>query len=137
MNRENTEKLFNSFPQLYRGRALPLTQNLMGFGFECADGWYDLLYHLSHQITDYAAQAGLDPMAVQVKEKFGGLRFYLDAADERIYAMIDAAEVESYRTCEVCGRPGVLRVTQGGWYKTTCDVHAMPDSRPEAAMDGP
>lgn len=137
MKRENTEKLFNAFPLLFRGRALPLTQNLMGFGFECDDGWYDLLYHLSYQITEYAAQVGLDPLAEQVKEKFGGLRFYLQGADEHIYTLIDAAEAESYCTCEVCGRPGVLRVTQGGWYKATCEAHAMPNSRPAAEVKDP
>ena len=41
MNPELTERLFTEFPELFRGRHLPVTQNLMGFGFECEDGWYD------------------------------------------------------------------------------------------------
>lgn len=61
-------------------------------------------------------------VAVQVKEKFGGLRFYTNGTDDVVNGMIRMAESLSYRTCEVCGNPGKLR--KGGWMQTLCDEHA-------------
>ena len=67
------------------------------------------------------------PVAVQVKEKFGGLRFYVDRATEQHYDFISVAESMSYRTCEECGAPG-KRYTDG-WHRTLCDIHAEMDGR--------
>ena len=40
----------------------------------------------------------------QVKEKFGGLRFYISAAPQEVHNMIHKAEAESYTICEHCGK---------------------------------
>ena len=56
----------------------------------------------------------------QVKEKYGGLRFYVNGADDRYYGMIDFAESMSMRICEICGTWGTLVDTKG-WLKTLCD----------------
>ena len=45
-------------------------------------------------------------IAIQVKEKFGGLRFYYSGGDDYIRGLVDMAESMSYKTCEVCGSPG-------------------------------
>jgi len=58
----------------------------------------------------------------QIKEKFGGLRFYYDGGDEFIRGAVRMAEYEASRTCEVCGTPGKRR--DGGWVRTLCDTHA-------------
>jgi hypothetical protein len=57
--------------------------------------------------------AGHEFKVLQVKEKFGNLRFYvrfdglrLSHADDAISRRIDAAMEESFHTCEVCGKPG-------------------------------
>jgi hypothetical protein len=60
-------------------------------------------------------------IAVQVKEKFGTLRFYVDGGNEATYAMISMAESMSARTCEKCGAPGKLRGKT--WLYTACDEH--------------
>jgi hypothetical protein len=44
-----------------------------------------------------------------VKEKFGGLRFHVNDANDAIREHIEAAKQESFRTCEVCGQRGNLR----------------------------
>lgn len=62
------------------------------------------------------------PVAVQVKEKFGGLRFYVQAATEKHYNYISFAESMSYCTCEECGAPG--KPYTNGWHVTLCDIHA-------------
>jgi hypothetical protein len=58
----------------------------------------------------------------QIKEKFGGLRFYYDGGDSAIAGMVTMAEHWADHTCEVCGNPGHNR-TDLSWYKTLCDVH--------------
>jgi hypothetical protein len=60
-------------------------------------------------------------IAVQVKEKFGTLRFYVDGGNEVTHAMINMAESMSARTCEKCGAPGKLRGKT--WLYTACDEH--------------
>lgn len=60
-------------------------------------------------------------VAIQVKEKFGGLRFYFSGGDDYIDGIVDMAESMSYRTCEECGAPGTA--TEGGWIRTLCEEH--------------
>lgn len=68
-------------------------------------GWHPLLAQLH---TDVVA---LDPeyVVVQVKEKFGGLRAYLNYQNPEITAIVRAAEVLSASICEDCGEPGFIR----------------------------
>lgn len=88
------------------------------------EGWHPLLLALHERLTE------LDPgyLAGQVKEKFGGLRVYLDTpAPEGARAAIDLATAESTRTCEQCGAGGRRRARDGNpwtWIKTLCDEHA-------------
>jgi hypothetical protein len=72
-----------------------------------------------HQLRAEAAKACAFRVA-QVKEKFGGLRFYVDNSNEAIDALVDEAESESYSICEQCGSPGERR--DGGWTKVRCDA---------------
>lgn len=122
MSPENTARLFKEFPELFRGRFEPITQNLMPFGFECGDGWLEIVHGLCVQITNHAADEGLDIKAVQVKEKYGCLRFYVDNEDEFIESVIADAEERSSRTCEICGEVGTLW-SRGGWWLTRCEAH--------------
>jgi hypothetical protein len=69
------------------------------------------------------------PVAVQVKEKFGGLRFYVQAATDKHYNFISFAENMSYRTCEDCGAPG--KTYTDGWHTTLCDIHAAMAGKEE------
>lgn len=58
----------------------------------------------------------------QVKEKWGGLRFYVDSAPEWYHDLISFYEHKSDETCEQCGKPGKAR-TDLGWVLTLCDEH--------------
>lgn len=62
---------------------------------------------------------GSYPKAFQVKEKFGGLRFYMTCGTDEIYDLISKAEALSCKTCEECGEPGEER--SGGWIHTLCN----------------
>ncbi len=82
------------------------------WGIECGRGWaalYEPLLKLAEE---------RDVPVAQVKEKFGGLRFYTYRVDEVLDAAIQEAEKKSFETCEVCGAPG--HMTSTGWLKTLC-----------------
>jgi len=84
--------------------------------FECNSGWFPLIKEL---IEDLIA-LGWDKKICQVKEKFGGLRFYINSGSDEIYDRISKAENDSYEICERTGKPGKLR-TDIGWWLTLCE----------------
>ena len=67
-------------------------------------------------------------VASQVKEKFGGLRFYVDGGDDTVHAYIDFAENLSYYICESCGSMDHVGTTSG-WIVTLCKSCAEKDER--------
>ena len=61
------------------------------------------------------------PIIVQVKEKYGGLRFYIEGGTVEMANYIDFAEALSLHVCEECGAPGDTR--NNSWVKTLCERH--------------
>jgi len=55
----------------------------------------------------------------QIKEKFGGLRYYYSGGDDTIYGMVSLAESLSYKICETCGSTKDIGQTSG-WITTLC-----------------
>ena len=123
MNSELAKKLYERFPELYRQKDLPMSQTCMCWGFDVDDGWFDILWMLSLALEDESKQTGAKIEAVQVKEKFGGLRFYPGPCTDRGYDLISMAETLSVRRCEVCGKHGKT-CSRGYWLKTVCKEHA-------------
>ena len=74
-------------------------------GASIHNGWLSLVERL---IVDLIA-LGWDRDCQQIKEKFGGLRFYIGASTPEVRARIYAAEEEARVTCAVCGAPGVFK----------------------------
>lgn len=125
MNEENTQKLYQDFPRLYRNAHADVKSTGMCWGFECGDGWFRLIHDLSAAIEAEAIKVGLDPeseewpMAAQVKEKFGTLRLYLRGYSDPIHELINHAEEKSEHICEECGLAGTLRTE--GWWHVSCE----------------
>lgn len=93
-----------------------------GFYFECLVGWYDLLDSLCHRLQEQTDRHGAPQIEViQIKEKFGTLRFYVGTANDSQSALIDQAESLSALTCDMCGTSATLR--SDGWQRTRCDKH--------------
>lgn len=92
------------------------------FGIECGYGWYGLILPIYMKITKYNKnkpeneQIHID----QIKEKFGGLRFYISNAPREFYDMIDEAEELSYKVCELCGSPIDVTTEGRSWVTTQC-----------------
>jgi hypothetical protein len=62
------------------------------------------------------------PHLVQVKEKFGDLRYYVDYLHDDLYPVVNLAERLCRHTCEICGAPGHKRENIG-WLRVMCDHH--------------
>lgn len=89
------------------------------------------ILHLPARWTYFAYEYEPIPQVVadQIKEKFGGLRFYYHGGDEIIDGMVRLAEGMSYRICENCGVMNELvnRNNGGmGWIRTTCPCCVEP-----------
>lgn len=92
------------------------------FGIECGKGWFDLLTPVIEYVNDYNKDKTEDKQIhfTQIKEKWGGLRIYVDFGTEELYKLIDEAEDESYNVCEECGSRENVGMRQTSWYTTMC-----------------
>lgn len=106
------------------------------YGCIAPDGWKWIIEDCDRLL------ARLDPdyEILQVKEKFGTLRYYYGSdkdyeLQEIMDAVVGEAETLSSKTCEVCGNSSVMSnsdrgikydptaviKSSGGWFKTICD----------------
>ena len=125
MERELETTLFEKYPKIFRQKDLSKQETAMCWGIACGDGWYNIIDTLCQGIQSHVKwkneiieerKKTLVPTpsqeliceASQVKEKFGGLRFYYDGGDEVISGMVRFAEAMSYKVCEWCGNPASL-----------------------------
>ena len=142
MKEELDKILCEKYPKIFANRHADMRTTAMCWGFDCGDGWFDILNQLcaniqghidwknssrerllknnphNMKIPDEVPQL----VASQVKEKFGTLRFYTDGGDDVTRGMVHMAESMSAVTCEQCGNKGKMR--EGGWIRTLCDEHA-------------
>jgi hypothetical protein len=122
-------KLCEKYPEIFADRFKPMTETCMCWGFECGDGWYNIIDHLCDEIQRHINWKNRDGLVVaqvvaeQVKEKFGTLRFYYRGGDDYISGLVSMAEAMSGVTCEQCGKPGTTKPSQTGWVGTLCEEH--------------
>lgn len=131
MNEANQTSIKSAYPDLFRiSRSNPTA--IQYRGIECGDGWLEIVQQFCADITAIAANDGLTintenyPKFLQIKEKFGNLRIYmnlaglssagLDLARDKIFQ----AEGSSLGVCERCGEPGELR--KSSWWHVKCDA---------------
>lgn len=98
----------------YRGKVSDYTLNLVKQDIEKAK--YRDVPKKPHQLE-----------AEQVKEKYGTLRFYVNAANDYQNGVIAMAEAMTVVTCETCGRLGSLR--GNSWVYTACDEHTREEDK--------
>lgn len=125
--------LADKYPEVFkycrdRTRKTPFSHR----GFELPKGWVHIVDELAQGIMSIPG-IDIDMFEVlQVKEKFGGLRFYtslppieVGGSEEIVKAvrsLIGDAEAKSYKTCEVCGAPAE-RDEDNVWMRTVCELH--------------
>jgi hypothetical protein len=130
MNRDMDE--YDAFEQRMKEKYPKMFSQSYG-GFAVGPGWWPILealcdqihHHVEwkqNQLEKYQRGEGCpDVVVTQIKEKFGGLRFYYDGGDNTVDGMVRMAESWAHRSCEECGAPGKSR--EGGWIKVLCDTH--------------
>lgn len=121
---EVQKQLENDYPEMLGGHY---------GGLEIGYGWCEIVKQILATIKNHEdhllRQRGPEwfgteyfPVMVdQIKEKFGGLRFYYSGGDDYVDGIIALAEQWAYNTCEVCGERGEPRKL--GWIRTLCDKH--------------
>lgn len=78
-------------------------------------GWAGLITEL------FLLSSEEDADVHQIKEKYGGLRWYCGGSSEYL-DKVEAICERSYSICEECGALGKPR--DGGWVRTLCDTCA-------------
>lgn len=92
------------------------------FDVECGKGWYPLIEPIFNYIEEYNKDKKEEDKIeiLQVKEKFGGLRFYTNFYTDDLRKLIREAESKSYTTCELCGTTDNIGYTSG-YILTICE----------------
>ena len=130
MTPEKDAILRQKYPKIFKNSEFQ-QEPIEMWGLECGEGWFNIIDTLCEKIQkhvdrresnvqDATMLEGLQVVADQVKEKFGGLRFYAHGGDDITDALISYAETISFRVCETCGASGKQH-TAAGWVHTACD----------------
>jgi len=137
MNKILEEHFVKTYPKIFRDMYGNPRTTCMAFGISCNDGWFFFLDTLCGKIQryidrrleliakGYALEDEKEPIpqvvASQIKEKFGGLRFYFEGGDKTISNWVDFAESLSYDICENCGKHNEqVGCNEKGWIQTLC-----------------
>lgn len=120
------EELINKYPKIFEDyEDNPDRVNWYGL----PKGWISVMdklcgciqSYIDNHVT-YTKDGKYRPQQVtcsQMKEKFGGLRFYTNGHDQVVEGMISMAEHMCYNTCDECGSEEDLGVTSG-WVSVKC-----------------
>lgn len=124
MKPELQDKLVRKYPKIFEMVGSTPQESCMCWGIDCGDGWYWLIDKLCEELQnsiDKTYPASPQVVAAQVKEKFGGLRFYINGGTDEQYGAIHFAESLSYYICEECGSLENVSRTEKGWIRTLCE----------------
>lgn len=100
------------------------------FGSECGEGWHGIINDTHIKLKYIDPDYKID----QIKEKFGGLRYYFTPSEKYSYGstasnimddIVRSAEYQASLTCELCGNSGWganvdIRI-HNGWYFGYCE----------------
>jgi hypothetical protein len=121
MKPELQKQLVEKYPKIFQMVGSTPQQSCMAWGICTGDGWYWLLDNLCSELqhnTDKNDKPQV--IAAQVKEKFGGLRFYVNGGTDEQFGAIHFAEMLSYSICETCGTTKGVKQTKG-WINSLCE----------------
>jgi hypothetical protein len=79
---KQNEELYDKYPMLFRQKDLSAQETCMCWGIACGDGWFNIIDDACKELTELAKANNAVIEFVQVKEKFGGLRLYIEIKQE-------------------------------------------------------
>jgi len=111
MDSQKTNELYEKFPHLYRERAAPLESSGMGWGFQCEDGWYKIIYDMSKKIQKLSGEGEFAPaISLVSKHEDGTLYVAVSNITPPVADIVTRATEQSRLTCELCSyTPAFLR----------------------------
>ena len=127
MDTQLEKNLLERYPLILQDMYGDCKETCMCWGIETGNGWYNLLDMLMGYLQWQTNNNNYPQViASQIKEKYGGLRFYYSTEggasedyDNNISTIIDYVSYLSEHTCEDCGKKGKKR--KGSWIVTLCD----------------
>lgn len=130
MDRKLVNKLYKKYPKIFKQKDLPMSETCMCWGIDAGNGWYTLIDNLcsviKNEMKNEKSRAKFEKQkpkpqieAVQVKEKFGELRFYTNYRNCFVAGAISLATRLSVTICEFCGSTDSIVQTRG-WIHSLC-----------------
>jgi len=113
MRKENKDLLLAAGPTIFSNG------QIQRWGVDCSNGWLGILLELVNKLESRQSTKSNKLVVLQIKEKFGTLRFYAENVTSQDALDIKIAEAASIHTCEECGQPGKLK--NDGWMRTMCE----------------
>ena len=116
MSPEKAERIFQEFPDIFH-------KDKLIYGFDCQDGWFDLLWRLSCQLREYKDQfTDFECFEImQVFQDVGGLRIQIAGGNEGIQNLIQETEEKSWSICELDGEPATgVFFCAPSWFRCLC-----------------
>jgi hypothetical protein len=134
MKEELELNLFRKYPDLCCDYKCDPKDSCFAWGFECGDGWYELIDSTLWSIDKTSKSVNLNVKLAQIKSKFGKLTIYLDIgagpsgakiqqAISQIYSFIEIASDVSLSISEISGLPASQH-SISGWIYTITDSEA-------------
>ena len=144
MNKKLQQKLFRKYPLIFQDRFKTGDITRMCDGICCGDGWYELIDEVCEQLNLLGKHFGILVTFFQVKEKFAGLRLYINRPEinpdfsrhrpclrlspkqkntlsKIVRKIIHYGECQSYRVCDTCGESRYGHKRYGAWLYAMCD----------------
>mgnify|MGYP003147547432 CR=1 FL=1 len=111
MDSRKTNELYEKFSDLYRERLTPLESSKMGWGFQCEDGWYKIIYEMSRKIDKISKGGEFAPaISLVSKHEDGTLHVVVRNITPPVADIVTRATEQSRLTCELCSySPAFLR----------------------------
>lgn len=112
MNEANTGYLLRTFPSFFNPED-PLGSPPSEIGFECGDGWFELIKTLCEKLRSLNMP---NFQVTGVRQKSIRLWFIYVGVPrgqlERVNTLVKEAEGKSLEICEICGKPGKVTRNQ-------------------------
>jgi len=129
MDQKIVQKFQDRFSWFPKNNPLYFKDQNVPMFIDCDEGWFDLIWQLCEDIDLIVKREGWKNFSVdQIKEKFAGLRFYINAGNKEVHDLVNKAEVDSYEICEKCGDKGSM-YHGFGWFRTLCQKCAESDTK--------
>lgn len=118
--------MYQRYPVLFTQKSWSIKESCMPFGISVGYGWSSIIDRVCQDVMSWweenkdSLDEGFEPQFVQIKEKWGLLRIYMNCDGwDPVFRITQEAEMASGYICEECGT-GIDVTTEGGWLLTLC-----------------